>query len=98
MSFPEGRDGDIQACLALARAVASPAYPFEETITREWAGREADSGPRDTAAQSRQAGASWHGPKLRAAATGAGLTGTAGAGRVWLTAGRAHDLPGSGGG
>ncbi len=26
---------------------------------------EADSGPRDTRAQSRQVGASWHGPKLR---------------------------------
>jgi len=65
MKFPEGRDGDIQMSLALARAVASPAYPFDETATREWIEREADSGPRDTKAQSRQAGASWHGPKLR---------------------------------
>jgi pimeloyl-ACP methyl ester carboxylesterase len=51
--------------LALARAVASPAYPFDETATREWIEREVDSGPRDTRAQSRQAGAGWHGPKLR---------------------------------
>jgi pimeloyl-ACP methyl ester carboxylesterase len=65
LKFPEGRDGDIQMSLALARAVASPAYPFDETATREWIEREVDSGPRDTRAQSRQAGAGWHGPKLR---------------------------------
>ena len=56
LKFPEGRDGDIQMSLALARAVASPAYPFDETATREWIEREVDSGPRDTRAQSRQAG------------------------------------------
>jgi pimeloyl-ACP methyl ester carboxylesterase len=65
LKFPEGRDGDVQMSLALARAVASPAYPFDETATREWIEREVDSGPRDTRAQSRQAGAGWHGPKLR---------------------------------
>jgi len=65
LKFPEGRDGDIQISLALARAVASPAHPFDETATREWIEREVDSGPRDTRAQSRQAGAGWHGPKLR---------------------------------
>lgn len=65
LKFPEGRDGDIQMSLALARAVASPAYPFDETAAREWIEREADSGPRDTKAQSRQVGASWRGPKLR---------------------------------
>jgi pimeloyl-ACP methyl ester carboxylesterase len=64
LKFPEGRDGDIQMSLALARAVASPAYPFDETAAREWIEREADSGPRDARAQSRQAGAGWHGPKL----------------------------------
>jgi pimeloyl-ACP methyl ester carboxylesterase len=63
--FPEGRDGDIQLSLMLAREVASPAYPFDEDAAREWIEREADSGPRDTRAQSRQAGAPWHGPKLR---------------------------------
>lgn len=65
LKLPEGRDGDIQLSLALARAVASPAYPFDETATREWIEREVDSGPRDTRAQSRQAGAGWHGQKLR---------------------------------
>jgi pimeloyl-ACP methyl ester carboxylesterase len=63
--FPEGREGDIQLSLMLARTVASPAYPFDERAAREWIEREADSGPRDTKAQSRQAGAAWHGPKLR---------------------------------
>ena len=63
--YPEGREGDIQLSLMLARAVASPAYPFDEDAAREWIEREADSGPRDTKAQSRQVGAPWHGPKLR---------------------------------
>jgi pimeloyl-ACP methyl ester carboxylesterase len=63
--FPEGREGDIQLSLMLARAVASPAYPFDEDAAREWIDREADTGPRDTKAQSRQVGAAWHGPKLR---------------------------------
>lgn len=63
--FPEGREGDIQLSLMLAREVASPAYPFDEDAAREWIEREVDSGPRDTKAQSRQVGAPWHGPKLR---------------------------------
>ena len=63
--FPEGREGDIQLSLMLAREVASPAYPFDEDAAREWIEREADSGPRDTKAQSRQVGAPWHGAKLR---------------------------------
>ena len=62
---PEGPDGDIQFSLMLAREMASPAYPFDEDAAREWVEREADSGPRDTKAQSRQVGAPWHGPKLR---------------------------------
>ena len=65
MKFPEGRDGDIRLSLAVARAVASPAYPFDEDAAREWISHEVDSGPRDTRAQSRQVGASWHGPRLR---------------------------------
>jgi pimeloyl-ACP methyl ester carboxylesterase len=65
VKVPEGRDGDIQLSLMLARAVASPAYPFDEVTAREWVEREADAGPRDTEAQSRQVGAPWHGPKLR---------------------------------
>jgi pimeloyl-ACP methyl ester carboxylesterase len=49
----------------VAREIASPAYPFDEAAAREWIEREADTGPRDRKAQSRQAGAPWHGPKLR---------------------------------
>jgi pimeloyl-ACP methyl ester carboxylesterase len=64
-TFPDSRDGDIEASLAVARGVASPAYPFDETAAREWIERAVDSGPRDTAAQSRQIGAQWHGPRLR---------------------------------
>ena len=63
--FPEGREGDLQASLAVARGVASPGYPFDEDAAREWIEREVDSGPRDTKAQSRQIGAQWHGPRLR---------------------------------
>jgi len=62
---PEGSDGDRQLSLALARELATPAYPFDETLAREWIEREIDAGPRDTKAQSRQVGAPWHGPKLR---------------------------------
>lgn len=62
--FPEGREGDIAASLAVARGVASPAYPFDEAAAREWIEREVDSGPRDSKAQSRQIGAQWHGPRL----------------------------------
>ena len=63
--FPEGREGDRQLSLMVAREIASPAYPFDEDAAREWIEREVDSGPRDTKAQSRQVAAPWHGPKLR---------------------------------
>ena len=64
-TIPDGREGDMQLSLMLARAVASTAYPFDEDAAREWIEREIDSGPRDTRARSRRVGASWHGPKLR---------------------------------
>lgn len=64
-TFPEGREGDIAASLAVARGVASPAYPFDEALARDWIEREVDSGPRDREAQSRQIGAQWQGPRLR---------------------------------
>ncbi len=64
MKFPEGRDGDIALGLALARAIASPGYPFDEAEARARIGRDAASGVRDTGAQSRQAGAKWRGGKL----------------------------------
>jgi pimeloyl-ACP methyl ester carboxylesterase len=63
--FPEGREGDVAAGLAVARGVASPGYTFDEAAAREWIERAADTGPRDQKAQSRQIGAQWHGPRLR---------------------------------
>ncbi|MGK4578909.1 alpha/beta fold hydrolase [Kitasatospora sp. HPMI-4] len=63
--FPEGREGDIEASLAVWRGVASPGYPFDEEAARAWVEAEADTGPRDQQAQSRQIGAQWHGPRLR---------------------------------
>jgi len=64
LRFPEGRDGDIALGLALARLVASPGYPFDEAETRARIERDVASGVRDTAAQSRQVGAKWHGGRL----------------------------------
>ena len=64
MRFPAGRDGDIALAVAATRAIASPAYPFDEQAVREIAARDEVSGLRDTAAQSRQAGAKWHGGRL----------------------------------
>jgi pimeloyl-ACP methyl ester carboxylesterase len=64
MKFPEGRDGDIALAVAATRALASPAYPFDEQMVRRMAARDQVSGVRDTAAQSRQAGAKWHGGRL----------------------------------
>jgi pimeloyl-ACP methyl ester carboxylesterase len=62
--FPEGRDGDIALGLAAARAIASPDYPFDEAGIRARIELDVVSGVRDAAAQSRQAGAKWHGGRL----------------------------------
>ncbi|MFC1419418.1 alpha/beta fold hydrolase [Streptacidiphilus cavernicola] len=62
--FPAGREGDIAASMAVWRGVASPGYPFDEQAARAWIEAEADRGPRDAKAQSRQIGAQWHGPGL----------------------------------
>ena len=64
LKFPEGRDGDIALAVAATRAIASPAYPADEQEVRRMAERDQVSGVRDTAAQSRQAGAKWHGGRL----------------------------------
>jgi len=64
MRFPEGRDGDIALAVAATRALASSAYPLDEQAVRRMAARDQVSGLRDTAAQSRQAGAKWHGGRL----------------------------------
>ena len=64
LKFPEGRDGDIAVAVAATRAIAASAYPFDEQAVRQMAARDQVSGVRDTAAQSRQAGAKWHGGRL----------------------------------
>jgi pimeloyl-ACP methyl ester carboxylesterase len=64
MKFPEGRDGDTELAVAVTRALSSPAYPFDEQAVRQLAARDQVSGMRDTAAQSRQTGAKWHGGRL----------------------------------
>ena len=50
------------------RAVATPAYPIEESYLRDAAARDQAQGIAsftDFAAQGRQTGATWHGPPLR---------------------------------
>jgi pimeloyl-ACP methyl ester carboxylesterase len=64
MTFPAGRAGDLALAVAATRAIASPAYPPDEEAVRRMAERDQASGLRDTAAQSRQAGAKWHGGRL----------------------------------
>lgn len=64
LRVPEGRDGDIALAVAATRALAAPSYPFDEQTVRAMAARDEVSGVRDTAAQSRQAGAKWHGGRL----------------------------------
>jgi pimeloyl-ACP methyl ester carboxylesterase len=64
MKFPESRDGDIALAVAAARLIASPDHPVDEQAVRASAARDQVSGVRDTAAQSRQAGAKWHGGRL----------------------------------
>lgn len=62
--YPDTREGAVQASLAIARFCASPGHPFDEVAERARAERLADSGVRDTQAQSRQIGAQWHGPAI----------------------------------
>jgi pimeloyl-ACP methyl ester carboxylesterase len=64
LKFPAGREGDIALAVAATRAIASDAYPVDEEALRQMAERDQVSGVRDTAAQSRQAGAKWHGGRL----------------------------------
>ena len=63
-SYPDTREGAVQAAFAISRFCASPGYPFDENEERAKAERLADSGTRDTQAQSRQIGAQWHGPAI----------------------------------
>jgi pimeloyl-ACP methyl ester carboxylesterase len=70
LRFPDGPEGDLAAGTALARAVASPAYPVDEDAARDVVDREraagVRSGVRNPAAQGRQTGAPWSGPRLAA--------------------------------
>jgi pimeloyl-ACP methyl ester carboxylesterase len=65
LRFPDGREGDIALAIEMSHLIASPAYPADEPVIRQMAERDEVSGVRDTDAQSRQAGAKWHGGKLR---------------------------------
>ncbi len=62
--YPEGRDGDIAASLAVAKGLASPVNPCDEAAARARIERGLESGPRDMAGLSRQMHARWHGPRL----------------------------------
>ncbi|HIY41160.1 MAG TPA: alpha/beta fold hydrolase [Candidatus Nocardiopsis merdipullorum] len=64
MKYPNTKEGTIQAHLAISRFCASPGHPFDEQKARAQAERLADTGTRDTQAQSRQIGAQWHGPAI----------------------------------
>ena len=59
-----GREADIALGLALARALASPGYPFDEDAACQRIERDQSSGVRDVGAQRRQAAATWHGGRL----------------------------------
>jgi pimeloyl-ACP methyl ester carboxylesterase len=64
MKVPEGHDGDIALAVAAIAVIDSPAFPADEREVRRMAERDQVSGLRDIAAQSRQAGAKWHGGRL----------------------------------
>jgi pimeloyl-ACP methyl ester carboxylesterase len=64
MHFPESPQGDADLAVAMIRALAPPGGTVDEDAIRQMAGRDQASGIRDTAAQSRQAGAKWDGGKL----------------------------------
>ncbi len=63
--YPEGRDGDVAASLAVAKLLASPANPTDEDAARERIERGLDAGPRDLTALGRLLRARWHGGRVR---------------------------------
>ena len=72
MRFPDGPGGDVAIALAVGRLLASPGYPYDESLTRAAVERDIAHGVssfRDQRAQSRQTGAKWHGPGLSALTT-----------------------------
>ncbi|SED50753.1 Pimeloyl-ACP methyl ester carboxylesterase [Streptomyces sp. 2224.1] len=64
MTYPDTPEGDIEAGIALARLLHSPAHPLDEQAVRDAVTSLADSGVRDGHSQSRQIGAPWHGPAI----------------------------------
>ncbi|MFI0215052.1 alpha/beta fold hydrolase [Streptomyces lydicus] len=64
MRHPATPEGDIEAGIALARLLHSPAHPLDERATRDRITAMADTGVRDGRSQSRQIGARWHGPGI----------------------------------
>ena len=68
LRFPDGPEGEVEAGVALARAVASPGYPYDERAIRAEVRARLERSPaegvRDARAQSRQIGAGWHGGSL----------------------------------
>lgn len=64
MTYPDTPEGDIEAGIALAHLLHSPAYPLDEQAVRDSVTSLADTGVRDGRSQSRQIGAPWHGPAI----------------------------------
>ena len=62
--FPRTPEGDVEASVAMQRALSGP--DFDEAAARAVAERDRASGLRDTDAQSRQMSATWHGGGLEA--------------------------------
>ena len=63
IKFPEGREGDIAAGRAVARALASPAYPFDEAGARDWVDPGGHRSARHERPDPPDRGP-WHGPSL----------------------------------
>lgn len=64
IKVPETREGRIEAGMAVARLIASPGYPYDETVTRQSVEADVEGSIADEKAQSRQIAARWHGPRL----------------------------------
>ncbi|MEU5303871.1 alpha/beta fold hydrolase [Streptomyces noursei] len=64
MNHPPTPEGHIEAGVALARLLHSPAHPFDEPALRARLVSAPDAGVLDARSQSRQIGAQWHGPAI----------------------------------
>jgi pimeloyl-ACP methyl ester carboxylesterase len=95
--YPEGRDGEIAASLAIAQGLASPMNPCDEVAARARIERGLETGPRDRSALIRQLRARWHGQGLREVRTPTLVLHGADDPLVRLSAARvvAHAIPGA---